>query len=564
MNLRHAVLQLGRQAIHRLRAHGENHHVHVANGFLLSVPCEDDSVVEHFVDRRPGHELHAVFVEPLHQELSGPRDEIRGDAPEHLENGDRLHSPFADVVGGFAADLAAPDDDHFVADHHFAGQDVASGDHDRLVDAGDAARRRRDAAGRDDDDVGPQGFHDLGGDFFPELDRDGGFLGLRREIVDRLGKLLLRGRNGGQVELAAEPVRFFVKGHLVPSERGDPSGLETGDSAAGDEDLLGTLRRHERHRAFFTRCGIHEATNRQPLDHEPSEAPLIACDARDDVVEAAGCGLVRQIRVGDQRATHANDVRLPRGQDVFRDDRILDPVSDHDRNRGNFLDPFGIGREQPNGRAGRGDEPAKRSVIRARQADRVEARTGQNGRDDLDLLGSEPAVRHLRRGQPDSDRKIVAALLLDPLEDLQRKLQASHQGAAVFVGAAIRARRDEIADQVAVRSVELDPVETGLLSPPRGFAESLDDRLDVFERHFPRQFFHHGTRDRGGRDRWVPREFRGSLPPLVRELRPHLGSMLVDRIDELPPLRNQIVADERERTSVDRGTMDDRDLGDDE
>jgi hypothetical protein len=41
-----------------------------------------------------------------------------------------------------------------------------------------------------------------------------------------------------------------------------------------------------------------------------ADARLVAPDALDDV-RVAGAGLARQIRVGDQRAGHADEVRAP-------------------------------------------------------------------------------------------------------------------------------------------------------------------------------------------------------------------------------------------------------------
>ena len=57
-------------------------------------------------------------------------------------------------------------------------------------------------------------------------------------------------------------------------------------------------------------------------------------------------------------------------------------------------------------------------------------------------------------------------------EHFQRIAQAVLQRAAVFVGALVGQRRDEAGQQVAVRAVQLQPVEAGLAPPARCCARS--------------------------------------------------------------------------------------------
>src|SRR5579875_3133890 len=50
----------------------------------------------------------------------------------------------------------------------------------------------------------------------------------------------------------------------------------------------------------------------------------------------------------------------------------------------------------------------------------------------------------------------------DRLDDLQQKARPATEIPAIFVGAVIYSRAEKLSDQIPIRAVELDPVETGL------------------------------------------------------------------------------------------------------
>ena len=85
----------------------------------------------------------------------------------------------------------------------------------------------------------------------------------------------------------------------------------------------------------------------------------------------------------------------------------------------------------------------------------------------------------------DEDRVALAALLLDRVDDREREAHPVLEAAAEPVGAHVEERAHELGEQVAVGGVELDGVEAGLLDPPGGLAEEVDQLEDLGDRGGP-------------------------------------------------------------------------------
>src|SRR5436190_2078162 len=65
------------------------------------------------------------------------------------------------------------------------------------------------------------------------------------------------------------------------------------------------------------------------------------------------------------------------------------------------------------------------------------------------------------------------------LDDLDAEAHAIEVGAAVLVVAAVGERGEELVHQVAVRAVDLEHVEAGLLGPPRGLRPGVHELGDL-------------------------------------------------------------------------------------
>ena len=69
---------------------------------------------------------------------------------------------------------------------------------------------------------------------------------------------------------------------------------------------------------------------------------------------------------------------------------------------------------------------------------------------------------------------------------LERQAHPVLEAAAVLVRPAVGERGEELVEEIAVRRVDLDHFERGLLGPPRGIAEGADHRAEVVARQLAR------------------------------------------------------------------------------
>jgi hypothetical protein len=88
-----------------------------------------------------------------------------------------------------------------------------------------------------------------------------------------------------------------------------------------------------------------------------------------------------------------------------------------------------------------------------------------------------PAVLHPVDGRDaHEERQRIRPRAADRGGHFQRKAYAAVECAAILVGAVVRQGREKLVDQVAVRGVDFDDLESGGDGPPRGRRECLDDR----------------------------------------------------------------------------------------
>src|SRR5689334_24629731 len=136
----------------------------------------------------------------------------------------------------------------------------------------------------------------------------------------------------------------------MAAQGGGPRGFEPRRSTTDDEDPPWRRRRSERSLApvrLAPRGRVHEARDRlMKLDHR--DAPLIACDARPDLVEPTLARLDYEERVGDMGSRHTHQVGIARGKDLLAE---LDAIEPTDREHREVRDrSFDAGREVAEGR----------------------------------------------------------------------------------------------------------------------------------------------------------------------------------------------------------------------
>ena len=109
---------------------------------------------------------------------------------------------------------------------------------------------------------------------------------------------------------------------------------------------------------------------------------------------------------------------------------------------------------------------------------------GLEGARDLDrVVRRDAALDPVVRRDAHRDRQLLRPDLAHRLEHLERIAQPVRQRAAVLVGALVGERRDEGRQQVAVRAVQLEPVEAGLGGVAGGADEVVAHAVHVGARH---------------------------------------------------------------------------------
>ena len=126
----------------------------------------------------------------------------------------------------------------------------------------------------------------------------------------------------------------------MSAQGGHPGRLHSRRAPADDHDLLLPLRRLDGELSLGARPRVDKARLRLPFE-DGVETTLVARDAGVDLVEAPRPGLIGKLRVGDQAAGEADEVRFPVPEDPIGEDGIVNPVAGHDRHGYGLLDPPG-------------------------------------------------------------------------------------------------------------------------------------------------------------------------------------------------------------------------------
>ncbi len=174
-------------------------------------------------------------------------------------------------------------------------------------------------------------------------------------------------------------------------------------------------------------------------------------------------------------------------------------------------------------------------VVAHGHLDRVGSNAFQDCGDlrELGCLQAGPQRQVVGAVHLDDDRELGADARLDRAQHLAQEPGATLDRAAVHVGAPVGIRREELAHEVAVRGVDLNAVEAGLLAALGRFRVTPDEALDLRQRERARTRPRHELRLPGGGDRLgQPGEARHHLPPAVVELREHLRAVRMHSVGE--------------------------------
>ena len=346
---------------------------------------------------------------------------------------------------------------------------------------------------------------------------------VRVEVEQRAPAVAMwRRRRDG--EPAADGVARVEQHDLTPAGQRDRT-LEPGRSGPDDRHAPaagpGAAARDERRGRAPRGAGWTQLRVDGAQQHRIERAAvLVAGDARPDVRRAPGEQLARHVRIGDQRARHADEVgaRAQGGFDrVRRAERLRDQQRPPDRppDAPDVIEQRRcLSRHVAHVRRAHPDRDVdvvhELADVREQLAEPVDGQARF-----LAAVGREPdADGHLGSGGTD--------LAHDPRDDAEPRVERS--GAAP----AVRRRRQELGEQVAVRGVQLDDLEARRGRVERRDAECLDDRVDLVgaERPRPRRLARRPYGRRG--DRMEPLLGAGRLAPEVDQLARRHGALGTD------------------------------------
>ena len=306
-------------------------------------------------------------------------------------------------------------------------------------------------------------------------------------------------------------------------DRAGPGRIQSAGAAAHDHHTLalgGALQLR-----LPAHAGVHGAGDGLAGKHV-GHAAQEASDAGRELLQMSGPGLVGKLRIGNALAPESDEVCpslldqqlgvLGLGKAAHSDDR-------HRHRPLDLADQVGV--EAAVGDARRPHElivevdgPGHMDAVHAALLLQV----SRHGGSVLDGL----AALHLVAGVDAAEnRQVAAGLAADVLDDKPGQAHPVFKAAAELVGAVVGALRDEGAHQIAVGTVNLHHVDTGLLGPAGSVAVALDDAVDLLIGDRLRDLPALGGRDSAGRLQGIAGEGGVALGARVLELNGHLGAV---------------------------------------
>ena len=370
---------------------------------------------------------------------------------------------------------------------------------------------------------------------------DDGHVQFTQLTAQPIGEVAMVGLDPAAVaELTAERLRSLVDRHSLTllfqhagrmHARNPASDHQDANRRGGGLDGPGGLE-----------CGLRvgRASGRR-AGHGHLEAG-VAADTGQNVLRSRLNQLAHVMRIGVESAGQRNVVDAFLLHDRAGEFRVIEPLRDTHRDAvaDDLSDCGRIGHEPSLGCLGSLKHLERRLIGGSGDVDQVDAGVGQHLAERRALLDLQSAWHELDGRNSVPDRVVLADHRTKGGQDIEREPCTILQRAAVLVSPSVGVRGQKLADQVAVRAVDVNHVDPGLETAPRRLHKSVDDDLDVLTGHRTRHGARIDKRARhgGGRDRLALTGRARSLASAVVELHRELGSVLVDGVGDFAEPRN--------------------------
>ena len=206
-----------------------------------------------------------------------------------------------------------------------------------------------------------------------------------------------------------------------------------------------------------------------------------ALDAVNKQLQIFASGNARRpVRIRDTGAAHRHQV-VAVIQTLLGIGRVHYPAHAHHRHLSQGFGAHGaIFFNQRRGIGGIDNRGSQRGANR--EVEIVDAAGGQLFQQIHGVSKTDTGDFHLFRGEPVADNKgiigVLAGHFVGDVQYRQREFRAIIAAAAPFIVALVRVWRIKLLDQIGVRAVNLDAVETGLNGAAYAFAKLRDHALD--------------------------------------------------------------------------------------
>ena len=281
------------------------------------------------------------------------------------------------------------------------------------------------------------------------------------EITQGLVKLFFAGYQLGNVELAANLTAGIEQCHLMAAFCSHRGKRQPGRAGTHDRDRLGRSGLHIGQFGFVTGAGIDQ-TRCQLAAEGVIKTGLVAADTGVDLISAVlGC-LQNQVGICEERPGHGHHIGITLGQNLFGHVRHVDPVGG---DQWNAHLPFQarrhLGKGPAGNRRGNGGHPGL-----------VPADAGvDNGRTRLlDFLGQvhnlfpgAAILNQIQHGQTVDQDEVLSHPFTNPTDDFDRQANPVFVAATPTVGAVVGVGNNELVDEIAFRTHDLNAIITGSL-----------------------------------------------------------------------------------------------------